>query len=387
MNTQSRRVVFASVCLVATSSLPCALPIQAQVQVKARAIELELSGRLQFQVQTSSCSQQVSDDTACTEPAPAFDMLLRRARFSLQATIDDRLTVKVEPGFAPVVGISLKDAWGRYAFGPSLSLKAGHFKRPFDGYHMESSSQLPFERAVLIPGAEIATLPSHSELTFVANLSDRDIGAMLEGDLADGHLEFWLGVFTGGSDARARDTNSEKQFIGRAQVSLGSGESPVEVAAALAITDAPYVALNGDPAAKYYTDYELWASRGAWDRDGLLVQVGIVAGDNPRRNARGEVIDLAAGESMASLFSWQGVAAYRMPVRGADWLEAVTPFARVSFADPTGADDDGALGVTPGVAFYFHGRNRLALSWDFASPQADGLGTEHSMKAQMQFHF
>lgn len=314
-------------------------------------------------------------------------MFLRRARLGVEATIDERLTFKVEPDFSDVDDVELKDAWGRYAFSTALAVKAGHFNRPFDGFYLTSSSHLPFERAVVVPGVPGAALPSFSGLTKAAGLSDRDIGLALQGTHAAGRLAWWVGVFHGDSDSRAQDTNAEKQFIGRVQVSVESGGMPLELAGAVAYSDAAYKGASGDPEAERYTNWELWAGLGAWGRDGLLVHAGLVAGDNPGFNDLAMPIDLAGGDEFGDLLTWQTVAAYRIPAPRTAALEALAPLLRISYGDPTDAADDEVLAFTPGIALFFHGRNRLALTWDVASFAAEGVDSESSFTAQMQFHF
>lgn len=389
MKHRSRLPVAAvMVSLAAASLLSAPSSASAQVQISTRAMELELSGRLQFELQTTSCTDATPDPaSACGAEAPGFDMFLRRARLSLEATIDERLSLKIEPDFSDIEEVSLKDAWGRYAFGSGLAVKAGHFKRPFDGFHLTSSSHLPFERAVEVPGISTARLPSYSGLTKASGLSDRDIGFQLEGTPGAGPVALWLGAFTGGSDSSAGDTNAEKQLVGRVQVSVDAGDVPLELAGAVAFSDAPYQTVDGETEADYYTNFELWAERGSWDRDGLLVQAGLVGGDNPRLDELGGAYDPLAGDDFASLLTWQGVLAWRLPVSGADWLEAVTPLVRISYGDPSDLENDEVLAFTPGLALYFHGRNRLALTWDVATFAADETDVEHSLTAQMQFHF
>ncbi len=361
----------------------------AQVEIKSGAAEIKVSGRIQFQVETTTCTEVIADpSSACSSEQPGLDMFLRRARFSIEAKIDDRLTMKIEPDFDDVNEVSLKDAGGKYTFSPGVALKAGHFKRPFDGFFLTSSSWLPFERAVSIPGISSGTLPSHSGFTKSFDLADRDIGFMFEGKTHSKQFAYWVGVFTGGSDSKANDTNTEKQFVGRAQVTLDAGGSTLDLAGAIAVTDAPFTAAGGETEAEYFTNFELWAELGGYGDDGLMIQAGFIAGDNPRSNTTGGDIDLAAGEDFASLQSFQGVAGYRIPVDGADWLEAWSPILRVSYSDPNSdIDDDEAWGFTPGLALYFHKRNRLALTWDVASFAADGIDSENSFRAQMQFHF
>ncbi|TFG62883.1 MAG: hypothetical protein E4H28_07125, partial [Gemmatimonadales bacterium] len=154
----------------------------AQVEVKAGSAEIKFSGRVQFQVETTSCTDVTpAASSACASEEPGLNMFLRRAWFSIEAKIDDRLTMKIEPDFDGVNEVSLKDAWGQYKLTPGISLKAGHFNRPFDGFFLTSSSWLPFERAVSIPGVSSSMLPSHSGFTKSFDLADRDIGFMFAG--------------------------------------------------------------------------------------------------------------------------------------------------------------------------------------------------------------
>lgn len=361
----------------------------AQVQVKTGAAELKFSGRVQFQLETTTCTEFTPGPaSACSTDEAGLDMFVRRARVALEAKIDERLTFKLEPDFSKVDAVRLKDAWGRYAFSPNVSIRAGHIKRPFDGFEMTSSSWLPFEAVASVPGVSSAMLPSHTGLTKSINLADRDVGFMFEGSSTNGRFSFAIGAFNGGSDSGSSDTNGEKQVMGRAQVSVDAGGMPLDLAGAVALTDAPFTALSGEMDAEYYTNFELWAELGSYGRDGLVVQAGLVLGDNPMLNPLGGAIDLAGGEDFASLRSAQAAVGYRMPTDDVEWLEAVSPVVRVSHADPnTDVENDDAWVVTPGIGFYFHKRNRLTLTWDMASFGADGIDSESSFKAQMQFHF
>lgn len=381
------RVAFVSSAGI--SLLVLAFPASSQVTISSRAMDIEVSGRVQFQLETTSCTEATPAlDSACASEAPGFDMFLRRARLAVEATIDDRLSVKLEPDFSDIDALALKDAWGRYAFADDgLAVKAGHFKRPFDGFHLTSSSRLPFERAVVVPGVPNDALPSYSGLTKAAGLSDRDIGLAIEGVHGDGRFAWWLGAFTGGSGSPSSDTNASKQFIARAKLELDVGGSPLGLAGAGALSDAPYIGTNGGSEAEYYSNVELFAELGDWGRDGLLLQVGLVLGDNPSHSEIGLPIDLGAGDEFADMLAWQGVAAYRIPLAGIEWLEAVSPSLRVSYADPTEVDDDEVLAFTPGVILSFHGRNHMAVTWDFAGFAAEGVRDESSFKTFMQFHF
>lgn len=378
------RPLFASAILVSFAT-----PAVAQVEVTAGAVQLEFSGRLQFQLETTTCTDAApAAASPCSSDEPALNMFLRRGRFSIEAEIEERLTFKVEPDFADVDGVALKDAYGRYEFSEGAALKMGHFNRPFDGFFLTSSSRLPFEREVKIPGVSGGALPSYSGLSKSFDLADRDIGFMLEGTPGAGPVSYALGVFTGGSASKEEDTNTEKQFIGRVSVDLETGGYPLELAGAIALTDAPYTGTDGGLEGEYFTNFEIFAELGGYDDAGLLVQAGAIFGDNPRLNELGGAIDLASMEDFASMRALQGAAAYRMAVDDAAWLDAVAPFVRISHADAfTDGDDTAVLGLTPGVVVYFHERNWLSLGWDIVSYSADGIDGQSSFKALMQFHF
>lgn len=110
-------------------------------------------------------------------------------------------------------------------------------------------------------------------------------------------------------------------------------------------------------------------------------------GDNPLQNVAGEPIDLAAGDEFASFQTWQLIGVWRF---NSDFLglEGIEPVFRVTYGDPnTDISDNGGWGYTPGLNVYFYKRNRLVLSWDFASWEESGIRGENSFKAQLQFHF
>jgi len=84
--------------------------------------------------------------------------------------------------------------------------------------------------------------------------------------------------------------------------------------------------------------------------------------------------------------SWQVIAAWKFPV-GSGTM-SLEPLFRVSWADGnTNLADDTVWGFTPGIQIFFYGRNKLALNWDLVVPTSSSLRSEHSFKAQWQFHF
>ena len=376
---------------VLAATLALAGPLGAQdrdeVTFKTGAMELKLNGRVQVQAGTSSCNEfPVPDDSACAEQVPGTDLFLRRARLTFTARINEQIDFRIQPDFNKIDKIGLKDAWGRFTFSKAFRLKAGHFKRPFDGFVMVSSSQtLTVEREVAIRGLDELLAPSVTSFTTAFDLSDRDVGVELNGSTNNGTFTYWVGGFTGNSDLKFQDSNASKQFVGRGQVKLGAGPKDLRIAAAAAATDAEYTSVTEGIKSKYYYNYELFADWGDFS-DGPHAQLGFVFGDNPWQNVSGGDIDLEAGEDFAKMASWQAIVSWKFPVGSGDM--GLEPVFRLSWADVnTDLESSDVWAFTPGLQIFFFGRNKLALNWDIAIPTTDAFRSENSFKARLQFYF
>jgi hypothetical protein len=372
-------------------SLVVATPLQAQdsdqIQFKTKALELTFNGRVQVQVGTSSCSEfPIPDDSACDEQVPATDLFLRRVRLTVSGKINDMIDFRIQPDYNKIDEVGLKDAWGRFTFSKAFRLKAGHFKRPFDGFVLVSSSQtLTVEREIAIRGLESVIAPSLTGFTTLFDLSDRDVGVELNGSTNDGFFTYWVGGFTGNSDLKFQDTNSAKQFVGRGQLAFDAGPKKLRIAEAAGATDAEYESVTQGIQSKYYYNYELFADWGDFD-DGPHAQLGFVFGDNPWKNSSGGDIDLEAGEDFASIATWQVIVSWKFQVGSGDM--ALEPVFRATRADGnTDIGENEVWGFTPGLQIFFYGRNKLALNWDIANPTSDSLRSESSFKARIQFYF
>jgi hypothetical protein len=384
-----RRVFPVAAALAAT--LAAVAPIQAQdadaVQFKTKALELTFNGRVQVQASTSSCNQfPVPDDSACEEQVPGSDLFLRRVRLTISGKINDQIDFRIQPDYNKVDQVGLKDAWGRFTFSKAFQLKAGHFKRPFDGFVLVSSTEtLTIEREIAIRGLETVIAPSLTGFTTLFDLSDRDIGVELSGATNNGLFSYWVGGFTGNSDLKFQDSNASKQFVGRGQLAFDAGPKTLKIAAAAAATDAAYETLTTGMESRYYYNYELFADWGDFD-GGPHAQLGFVFGDNPWQNSAGGDINLELGEDFASISTWQAIVSWKFGVGSGNM--ALEPVLRVTWADGnTSIDNNEVWGFTPGLQIFFYKRNKLALNWDFANPTSDALRSENSFKARVQFHF
>jgi hypothetical protein len=108
------------------------------------------------------------------------------------------------------------------------------------------------------------------------------------------------------------------------------------------------------------------------------VQAGVVRGDN--------WLNLDENGEPSDFFSTQLIVTHKFHLARHRYLEAIEPLGRISYGDPNtaAAHDDGWL-VTPGLALYFTGRNKIAVNMDIWAP---GKGdTETSLKVQTYLHF
>lgn len=385
------------ICLIAGCVAVLSQPASAQVKLSSKAAEISLSGRFQLQATTSTCSDYSTDNadaaSTCGEDVPGVDMFVRRARFTLHAKFNDWIEGRIQPDFDQVDGVVLKDAYGRLNLNPEaenshMRITLGHFKRPFDGFQMTSSTQiLTIERDVDIPGVSGSTALSLDELTTRNRLSDRDIGVMIDGSTANGQFEYWLGAFNGNGPSANEDVDTDKQFIGRAAVNLEVGSLPLQIAVAGAMTDIPFTRANESLGARRISNIELWTELGDFS-DGLHMQAGAVFGENALQAKTGGAPDLVADDPFANMYTWQVIGSYKIPLEGSYFFEAIEPLFRVTMADPnTDLDEDGVWAFTPGLQIFFGGRNKLALNWDIVSFSDEALDGENSFKAQYQFHF
>jgi len=381
--------------LFALALLWGAAPLAAQEKAppefkfKTGAAELEFTGRFQMQAVSSSCSGFPLDpNQPCKNQVPVLNWFVRRARLATEITVNDRIEGKIQVDFGEVDNVELKDAWGRITLSQGAKLQFGHFKRPFDGFELTSSTKfLTIERDLDIPGVSSLTAASLDEFTTKFRLSDRDVGAMLTGSTKDKRFTYWLATFNGQGPLDNGDQNSQKQVIGRMQVKLNAGGLPLVLAGAGALTDRPFTRTTGELDGEFYGDFELWAELGNF-KQGPHLQGEVILGDNPLQNPLGGAVNLAAGEDFATMNAFQVIGAYKARVHGSDLFEAIQPVFRVTRANPnTDLPDDEVWGFTPGIEIFFDGRNKLALNWDFVSFGDPTKNSVSSFKAQYQLHF
>lgn len=336
-----------------------------QVRVESRAVEIEITGRVHTQFNTTSVDQ---------DGLPSTELLVRRARLTGEITVSDFVSGKVQPEFGDGE-VELKDAYVRLTFSPAFRATLGQFKRPFDLFELTSSTQiLVIERAGGVRGVDTCAGPgglcSFSRFTEKLAYADRDIGVLLDGRSTGGAVRYMASA-TNGAGANTSEENDGKSFSGRLEV---TPTPDLTISGNVGLHDfVDEIEGDDDYAVAFGGDVE-W---GNFDR-GLHVQAALVAGDNWQNPS-------VAGDP-SSFLTAQGIVSYRHPIDGNAYVNGIEPVGRISWGDPdTDVDDDEGVLLTPGLMLHFVGRNKIAVNVDIWSPsQGD---TEWSLKAQSYLHF
>lgn len=356
--------------LTILSSLALAGQDAMAVEVTSKAEEIKLTGRVQAQFNTSSVEGQIGSE-----------FLIRRARFTAEVKLNDFVSGKVQPDFGGG-GVSLKDAYIELTYSSNAIFRIGQFKRPFDQFELTSSTEiLVVERAGGIRGSSVVSL---SSLTEGLGYSDRDIGA--EVLLQDSNKRFSLtaavtnGVGSNHIPSKTPGAIGEKQYIARGKILPLAGRN---LSFAVGGTMRPHTIPDEDTTkataeldVEYSPAVQLDVEYGDF-KGGPHVQAGGIWGENWKEDAADPPAFVAA----------QAIGTYKIPVKN-DYIEAVEPVVRVGYADPnTDVANDGGILVTPGVQFFFVGRNKIVFNVDVFLPEAENADTDYAVRVQSSVHF
>ena len=347
---------------VALAALAAVQPANAQVEIKSKAMEITLTGRLHMQW----------NHTSSTDAAVPSTFFVRRARLTAEIKVSDFISGKIQPEYGEGT-VGLRDAYVDLNFDRAFRFRAGQFKRPFDRFELVSSTQiLVIERVGGVRGISgcsgVGNVCSFSRFTEELNYSDRDLGFQILGDV--GGVRYSASVTNGEGPNDRVDENGTKSYTGRLEY-RGSG---LTFGAHAGVHDYINDSTGTD---KYAIAYGADVDWGQYEQPGPHVQAGVVYGDN-WKNLR--------TPDPSKFVSAQGVVTYMFPIRENRFVYGIEPVARVSWGDPdTGVSSDDGWLFTPGLVCYFSGRNKFAINVDVWS-HASG-NTEWSGKAQMYLYF
>ena len=341
---------------------------QAQT-VQAEGLELDFTGRLQVQFNTTS----VTEDDLGPGNEPATTALeVRRLYFGTNFAFSDWITGSIQANFAGG-SARLEDGYIDAALTDGLSVRAGQFKKPFGLFELTSNTRiLTIERAVRIRGVEdLVGVPGEAQyLLDESGYLGRQVGVMAHG--TSGPLGWSAGVFNGEGQNTA-ETQGSKAYAGRLTWALE--DSPLVVGGGFSVQPTGVFDVDGDEIGA--TAFAVDAEWGAFRGEGLHVMAEAMYGDNPL---------IIVADEPSTMVGAQVAAAWFSPRDGR--VEGVEPVLRASWADPdTDVSDDEGLLLTPGVNMYFSGRNRFMVNGEAYVPSASGVDTQYSLVAQFQIYF
>ncbi len=348
------------VILAGVACLPSGAEIAAQT-VEARGSTITFGGRVHAQYFQTS-----------VDDGPPKDLFFRRVRLTADIVINEYLDARIMPDFAGG-NTALQDAYIRLKLSPSFRVSVGQFKRAFDLFEMESSTQLPLtERDGRIPGLSacdgVGGTCSFSRMTEKLQFAGRDAGIRVDGALGDGAT--YMLTVTNGEGVNVGDVNQGKSVSGRVVFDAGDN-------AQLGVFAGTHDVFDEEAAETSYANgYGVDAKVGSYG-GGTVVMASVVRGENWKaEDASGTAPTFWAGQVTGSYYA----------ATGSEIVQGVEPMLRVSTANPnTDATDVGGVLVTPGAHFYFQGRNRFGVNADVFSPS---LGdTEYSLKFMMYLYF
>ena len=338
-----------------------AQPLLGQAEITARGAQIRFGGRLHSQFATSSAAEGKSTD-----------FFTRRARFTLDVSVSDLLDARVQPDFGGGE-LELKDAYFRLNIDRGLRLSVGQFKRAFDIFELDSSTDIVVvERTGRIDGvggcAGAGGTCALSRFTEKLAYADRDIGFKADGSIGD-RLTY-MATLTNGTGTSGSDENSGKSVAGRVSVQMADG---VSLSANVSRHD--FVREDGDTESgtAFGADLEIGGFR-----SGTHLQIGVIGGANWR-------LEPPTGEEIPRFLTGQAIISRYVPLEGGRFA-GVEPVARVSWGDPDrGMPDDGGLLLTPGVFLYVAGKNRIGANLDIYD--SGSISREFSFKLQTYLYY
>ena len=332
-----------------------------QLEISARDAQVRIGGRLHSQFATSSA-----------EHGKTADFFTRRARLTIDVRVTPLLDARVQPDFGGGK-LSLKDAYFRLGFDPAFRFSMGQFKRAFDLFELDSSTDMVVvERTGRIDGikgcAGVDGPCSLSRFTEKLAYSDRDIGVKVDGSL--GERVGYMATLTNGTGTSGSDENSGKSLAAR--LSLGLTDA-VTLAGNVSRHDYPD---PDDGSTQAATAFGVDLEVGAFRR-GTHLQLGLIGGANWR------LPPTASGPPR--FLTGQGILSRYVALEGSR-VEAIEPMARVSWGDPDrDTADDGGLLVSPGLFLYLKGKNRIGTNLDIYGSGSDSR--DFSLKVQTYLYF
>lgn len=376
--------------------------------LRAQTPNIRVAGRVQAHFSTSS-----GDSSANYNPnavvSSAFE--IRRLRIQADVRLGENINMVLQPSFE-MSALRMRDAYLRVLLvrNPTsgLGLTMGQEKKPFNRYHLTSSSNLPsIERGIRLRGLALPNI-AQSNLLEDNGYVEHDLGASLDFSASGGRVVLKAGMYNGSGES-AVDVNGAKTFAARATATVmqdTAGRPTLRLGAGVVSRDRGIT--TGPATTAFAPDSSVRTTAVGFDfewgdfRPGFHVIGDFATGKALSTGAHclngaaaiscrfdtgrnfGGVRPGAPDSAFTTFRAIQLIGAWRWQPEdpgGTRLIKAIEPALRVDLTDPnTSGSDDQATLLTPTLTLYFSAGTVVRAGLDLYSYH-DANGVKSSARA------
>lgn len=331
-------------------TLSAAQPLLSQ-EIRARGgSTVTVGARVQAQYEASSV-----DET----PSSFF---IRRAWVTIDGQLNDLVGARAQFN---IDGASVLEAYLEFTPSDALEVQLGQFKKGMSYFWLVPNSWLPIiERDARVTGVNhcpgVESVCTYGRLTDALGLDNYEPGILAQGRVSERFgYRFTL---TNGEGIGNKDVNNGKSASGQLSLFPTGGTTRLSAYFALDETLDSQGETMGVPAIGAEVELGTWLG-------GPHLIANVLQGRNWKLN------------DDAKFSTFQMMAFWYLPMAAESQIAGIEPMLRVSWADSGAEDPEKVTGtvITPGVMFYFVGRNGISTNVDFYS---SGGRSDFSWKVQ-----
>ncbi len=331
-------------------TLSAAQPLLSQ-EIRARGgSTVTVGARVQAQYEASSV-----DET----PSSFF---IRRAWVTIDGQLNDLVGARAQFN---IDGASVLEAYLEFTPSDALEVQLGQFKKGMSYFWLVPNSWLPIiERDARVTGVNhcpgVESVCTFGRLTDALGLDNYEPGILAQGRVSERFgYRFTL---TNGEGIGNKDVNNGKSASGQLSLFPTGGTTRLSAYFALDETLDSQGETMGVPAIGAEVELGTWLG-------GPHLIANVLQGRNWKLN------------DDAKFSTFQMMAFWYLPMAAESQIAGIEPMLRVSWADSGAEDPEKVTGtvITPGVMFYFVGRNGISTNVDFYS---SGGRSDFSWKVQ-----
>ena len=320
-------------------------------EIRARSgSTVTVGARVQAQYEASSV-----DET----PSSFF---IRRAWVTIDGKLNDLVGARAQFN---IDGASVLEAYLEFTPSEALEVQLGQFKKGMSYFWLVPNSWLPIiERDARVTGVNhcpgVESVCTFGRLTGALGLDNYEPGILAQGRVSE--LFGYRFTLTNGEGIGNRDVNNGKSASGQLSLFPTGGNTRLSAYFALDETLDSRGETMGVPAIGAEVELGTWLG-------GPHLIANILQGRNWKLN------------DDAKFSTFQMMAFWYFPMAPESRIAGIEPMLRVSWADSGAENPEKVTGtvITPGVMFYFVGRNGISTNVDFYS---SGGRSDFSFKVQ-----